>query len=215
VFGLGGFLGDLTNVVGDVFTGGAVSNTQAVKDTNLTQMELAEKQMGFQREMSNTAYQRAMTDIRAAGINPLLMTPGGASTPSGAMASLTAPEPGKIGAGLASSAKDAIVLNADVQNKNSSTELNKETANKAAAETRESNQRRANIFTDTQLKYSQTKKASEDARAAKANADMAERENSLSRQRYAIDKKLMVPDAVIDRINTVVRGSSSRSPGRR
>ena len=43
------------------------------------------KQMAFQKEMSNTAYQRGMSDMKKAGLNPILSGKlGGASSPTGA-----------------------------------------------------------------------------------------------------------------------------------
>ena len=66
------------------------------QDTNSANQANAQAQMDFQANMSNTAYQRQVKDMEAAGLNPMLayMKGGGASTPSGAMATYQSPVSG-------------------------------------------------------------------------------------------------------------------------
>lgn len=57
--------------------------------SNLQNRGMAREQMRFQRDMSNTAYQRAMRDMRLSGLNPMLAyMQGGASSPSGSTATM-------------------------------------------------------------------------------------------------------------------------------
>ncbi len=56
---------------------------------NRAQREEAQKQRDFQERMSGTAYQRAVKDMKIAGINPMLAyMQGGASSPGGAQAKI-------------------------------------------------------------------------------------------------------------------------------
>lgn len=53
----------------------------------------SKKQMEFQERMSNTAHQREIKDLKAAGLNPILSAKlGGSSTPQGASAQAQAPD---------------------------------------------------------------------------------------------------------------------------
>lgn len=73
--------------------GSMASNIFMQERTNRQNRSMAREQMRFQQSMSDTAHQREVKDLVAAGLNPTLSAGGGgASTPSGASATMQAPQ---------------------------------------------------------------------------------------------------------------------------
>ena len=111
--------------------GSAYLGYRGAKKQNIASAQQAQQQMDFQREMSNTAVQRRMADLKAAGINPILAGTDGASSPGGAQARMENPSDPAIRAATAR----AQIRNLEATNKQigaQTLQLNQATAKDAA-----------------------------------------------------------------------------------
>lgn len=120
---------------------------QGVRETNKANIGIANKQMQFQADMSGTAHQREVADLRAAGLNPILSATGGsgASTPLGASIQMQNPwsEAGKQLASAITSGLEAKRLSkeSDLIDQNIKTQQSQENKNKAEEMLTQANRR--------------------------------------------------------------------------
>lgn len=128
---IGGFLGKAVGALGVPFLGSTAMSMAGGLYEGKHARDESQRQMDFQRDLSNTAHQRETEDLLKAGLNPMLtMSHPGASTPQGAMAQMRDPVSPAISSGV-----NAMIGRATVANLMSQADLHSAQAEKERATT--------------------------------------------------------------------------------
>jgi len=186
---VGGAIGGIVGGLGSFFGQQSANKTniELQKQANAFSAKQAQKQMDFQKEMSGSAHQREVSDLKAAGLNPMLSGMGGsgASAPSGAMGSVSAAKVESTLGPAISSAIEARRLAKEIKAVDSQTDLNNALAMTQKAQTKlnETNakvaEKNANIL-DIQTPTIQ-KQANYDAKQADFDTKMLRYDNITKR----------------------------------
>lgn len=152
---------DLDSGLGALNPVAAIGSIGSAGVTGYMNYQQQKKQNQWSAKMSNTAYQRAVRDMEAAGINPALAyKQGGASAPTSSQMSYEAPD-------LA----DAVISSARVKNE---TALAENTVAKTGQEVENLKAQEALTKMDTVLKANQAKIIEKDLAPSQFKSDLGE-----------------------------------------
>lgn len=123
--GAGALLGGPMGAAVGMGLGGMFSEQAGAEAANAQNIQMMESQMNFQKRMSDTAHQREVADLKAAGLNPILSVNAGASSPQGASATMQ-----NTMSGFAASAREIVAMKQQMDRQKAETQLMKSQTHK-------------------------------------------------------------------------------------
>ncbi len=196
---------------------GAVASVAGGVMGNRASAGQASQNRDFQLEMSSTAYQRAMVDMRRAGLNPMLAySQGPASSPSGS----TAQQGDLGGASAASAISQAQIRKSGAAQADSQTNLNRASAKNVDQDTKlKSQQQRESVAREAETKQ---KTSTDFIRGQTLGAQAGVSEQNIRRLRLEIDKFTKsgsgpwanLTDTAIRTLDRILKATEPASSGR-